>query len=156
MVKTIMIKGMMVKRLLIAFVLVGLTGCDQAVEASAKPTIASMIASGSEEVTSECSKGGVSLTCEFLSGDLPGSGKWHHAKVFISNQGQVDINVDDERFYQTDSDGGFYQGEQVGRFKFKGLQNSLAEVTVRSSNSESKINLAVWDSAGKKIMMASH
>ncbi|MCS3602752.1 hypothetical protein M2371_001961 [Buttiauxella sp. BIGb0471] len=150
------------KRLFIAFALIGLSGCDNASDqdsipsADSKPSISSMIANGTEELTSECTKGEVSLDCEFLSGDLLGSGKWHHAKVFISKQGKVDVTIDNERFYQIEASSGFYQGENVGKFRFKGLNNSIAEVTIRNSNSESKISLDAWNTDSKKFMIASY
>lgn len=144
------------KKLLCAFTLIGLVGCDNPPAVDSTPSIASMIASGTEERTTQCVKGDVSLVCEFLSGDLLGSGKWHHAKVFISKQGQVDITVDGEKFYQTGVESGFYQGENVGTFKFKGLNNSIAQVEIRNSNTESRLSLDVWNSKNQKYMTANN
>lgn len=155
-----LIKGMIVKRVLLILAFVGLTGCDNppakndASATSLKPSISEMIANGTEEKTSQCTKGDVSLNCEFLSGDLLGTGKWHYAKVFISKDGKVDVTVDGERFFSVGTDSYFHEGVDVGSFKFKGVKDSMAEVRVSNSNSGSTISLDVWNAAEKQFMMA--
>lgn len=155
-----LIKGMIVKRVLLILAFVGLTGCDNppakndASATSSKPSISEMIANGTEEKTSQCTKGDVSLNCEFLSGDLLGTGKWHYAKVFISKDGKVDVTVDGERFFSVGTDSYFHEGVDVGSFKFKGVKDSMAEVRVSNSNSGSTISLDVWNAAEKQFMMA--
>lgn len=160
--KTMTIKGMIVKRAFLVLAFVGLTGCDnppvknKASATDSKPSISEMIANGTEEKTSQCSKGDVSLNCEFLSGDLLGTGKWHYAKVFISKGGKVDVTVDAERFFSVGSNSYFHEGVDVGSFKFKGVKDSKAEVRISNSNSGSTISLDVWNAADKHFMMASY
>ena len=149
------------KRVLLILAFVGLTGCDNppakndASATSSKLNISEMIANGTEEKTSQCTKGNVSLNCEFLSGDLLGTGKWHYAKVFISKDGKVDVTVDEERFFSDGADSYFHEGVDVGSFKFKGVKDSKAEVRIGNSNSGSTISLDVWNAAEKQFMMAS-
>lgn len=150
------------KKLFVALALTSLVGCDNAANSNggqatnSKPSIDSMIASGTEEKTAECIKGRVSLDCEFLSGDLLGSGKWHHAKAFISTEGKVSVVVDGESFYVADSSSNFYEGQNEVTFNLKGLKNSKAELTLRSSNSNSEVSLDVWDSNDKHFMLANY
>ncbi|MCB5315765.1 hypothetical protein [Yersinia intermedia] len=145
------------KKLIITLAVLVLAGCDNQPERKIpeKPSIASMIASGTEEKTTNCSNGSVTSSCEFLSGDLLSSGKWHHAKVYISNTGDVDITVDGERFYKVDSDSGFYEGRNTITVTLKGLNKSSAEVSITNSNSGSRLSIDVYNKDGKKFMMAS-
>jgi hypothetical protein len=160
--QTMLIKGMTVKRALLVLAFVGLAGCDNppaknnASATDSKPSISEMIANWTEEKTSQCTKGGVSLNCEFLSGDLLGAGKWHYAKVFISKDGKVDVTVDAERFVSAGSNSYFHEGVDVGAFNFIGVKNSKAEVRISNSNSGSTISLNVWNAADKQFMMASY
>lgn len=134
-----------------------LTGCDgQVEEIPQKPTIASMIASGTEEITSVCEKGTASLKCEYLAGDLLGSGKWHHAIVHVSQSGEVSLSIDNETFYQTDARSGFVNGVKYGNFDFNGLKKAKATVSISNSNEGSRISLDAWDENDKKFMTASN
>lgn len=144
------------KMLLLLLAVMGLLGCDgtENPPLNSKLSIASMIANGKEEFATECSKGNVALKCEFLSGDLLGSGKWHHTIVYISNSGEVDIKVDNESFYQTDSDYGFHQGEKVSILKFKGGDGSLAEVKIRNANDKSMLTFDVFNKDSKRFVMS--
>lgn len=143
------------KKYILLMIIVSLFGCDNPKKDN-KLTIASMIASGKEERTTQCEKGSVSLKCEFLSGDLLGSGKWHHAIVYISNSGKLDVTVDNMGYYQTKENGGFSAGNQYAYFEFKGLNNSKAVVQINNTNEESRIDLNVWNANGDKYMTASN
>ena len=145
------------RKLLLLITVVTMAGCDGQVEKTPqKPTIASMIASGNEERTSVCEKGSVSLKCEYLAGDLLGSGKWHHAIVHVSQRGEVSLSIDNEAFYQTDARSGFLNGVKYGHFDFKGFKNSKATVSISNSNEGSRISLDAWDANEKKFMTASN
>lgn len=144
------------KKLLLLLAITSLLGCDD-VDKSAKNSkgsIASMIASGQEEFATECSNGNVTLKCEFLSSDLLGSGKWHYTTIYISNSGEVDINVDNEAFYKTDSDYDFHQGAKVSTLKFKGSNGSLAKVIIRNSNEKSTLTFDVYDKKSNRFAMS--
>lgn len=148
----------MKKFLAISVLAMVLAGCDNNKVSkptqSSKPTIAAMIASGTEEKTGQCTKGNVSLNCEFLSGDLLGSGKWHHAKLSISKDGDVSLSIDNEAFYQSDTNTNFYDGRKTTTFKFKGVKHSIAEVDIISSNEGSKLSLSAWNDKNEKYMIA--
>ncbi|EJJ3922860.1 hypothetical protein NI479_004990 [Salmonella enterica] len=148
----------MKKFLAISALVMVITGCDNnqsyKPEQSSKPTIAAMIASGTEEKTGQCTKGNVSLNCEFLSGDLLGSGKWHHAKLSISKDGDVSLSIDNEAFYQSDTNTKFYDGRKTTTFKFKGLKHSIAEVDIINSNEGSQLSLSAWNDKDEKYMIA--
>ncbi|MGG6045053.1 hypothetical protein [Salmonella enterica] len=149
----------MKKFLAISALAMVLAGCDNNKVSkptqSSKPTIAAMIASGTEEKTGLCTKGNVSLNCEFLSGDLLGSGKWHHAKLSISKNGDVSVSIDNEVFYQSDASTSFYDGRKTATFKFKGLKHSIAEVDIVDSNDESRLDLSAWNDKDEKYMSVS-
>lgn len=128
-----------------------LMGCDDS--SDTKPSIASMIASGKEEKTSSCEKGRVSLECEYLSGDLLGTGKWHYAKTSVSNDDyKMSLVIDNESFYIVNADNRFSQGEKYSTLTFKGLNGDSARITTRSSNSGSNVELEAWNDKNEKFM----
>lgn len=134
-----------------------LTACDNKTNSTlvSKPTIASMIASGNEKLTTECIKGDISLNCEFLSGDLLGTHKWHHAKFYLSNNGDAEMIIDNENFDRSDVRRGFYEGRNVTVFQFEGADGSRSEITIITSNNGSDINMDAWNKVGKKFMIGS-
>ncbi len=145
------------RKLLLIAAVVSMVGCDGQVDAPPqRPTIASMIANGTEERVSECEKGSVSLKCEYLSGDLLGSGKWHHAIVHISKSGDVSLSIDNLSYYQLDARSGFVNGEKFGHFDFSGPSKSKARVSISNSNDGSRISLDAWDANENKFMAASN
>lgn len=146
-----------VKKLLLIAALIILSGCDEHVNgAPQKLTIASMIASGKEERTTECVKGSVTLKCEFLSGDLLGSGKWHHAIIHIAKSGELSLTIDNVSYYQTDASSGFVDGEKYANFDFSGLNNAKATLHISNSNDGSQISLDAWDQKENQFMTASN
>ncbi|EFM4225754.1 hypothetical protein IGC89_000180 [Escherichia coli] len=137
--------------ILMSYVIVG---CDMGSTQPKKLTIAEMIANGKEEAGSQCTKGDVSLNCEFLSGDLTGTGKWHHTKVYISKSGNVDVSIDGEKFRKTSTDSTFSAGTNYALFDFESASGKKATVTISNSNDGSDISLEAFDKNGKKILIA--
>ncbi|EOC1352599.1 hypothetical protein ACTV70_000501 [Cronobacter dublinensis] len=147
----------MKKALSIIAVALMLSACDEqpAHIAPNKPTVAQMIANGTEEYTFDCKRGSVTTTCEILSGDQLGSGKWHHAQIFLSNQGQVDIKIDGEAFYQKDVDNSYFQGTRYTEIIFKGINGNSAKVTFSEDNDGKRINMEGYNKDAKRFMVAS-
>lgn len=133
-----------------------LAGCDnKSIDNPAKLSISQMIATGKQEKITQCQKGSVSLKCEYLSGDLLGTGKWHHTITHIANNGDVSIKVDGVNYYKTDSRSGFFDGEAFSEYEFKGMDGSKAIVHVSNKNEGSVIKVDVWNSKGKRFIMTS-
>lgn len=130
-----------------------LVGCDIGSTQPKKLTIAEMIATGKEEAGSQCSNGDVSLKCEFLSGDLTGSGKWHHTQVFVSKSGAVDLIVDGEKFKNISSDGKFASGTNYAIYHFKSPSSKTAVVTISNDNAGASMNIEASNKDGKKILI---
>jgi len=139
-----------------AFILMGCDNSSDRAETPTKPSIASMIASGTEERTVSCKNGSVSLDCEYLSGDLLGTGKWHYAKTSVSNDhNEMSLVIDNESFFMVHADNGFTQGTEYSTLTFKGLNGNSARITTRSSNSGSNVELEAWNDKNKKFMTIS-
>ena len=109
----------MKRALVVGLGLMALLGCDDKFQISKllppkdPPSIAEMIATGKEEITSECKKGDVSFNCEFLTGDLTGTGKWHHTKLYLHNNGRVDMIIDGKAYYQSDISSNTFAGQET-------------------------------------------
>ena len=142
----------------ITFILIGCDNSSDKAEASTKPSISSMIASGTEEKKISCKGGSVSLDCEYLSGDLLGTGKWHYAKTSVSNNhNEISLVIDNESFYLVNTDNHFAQGTERSTLTFKGLNGNgnSARIITRSSNSGSSVELEAWNSKNEKFMTIS-
>lgn len=135
------------------------TGCDDKFQMSKllppkEPlTIAEMIATGKEEMASECKKGDVSFNCEFLTGDLTGTGKWHHTKLYLHNSGKVDIIIDGNAYYQSDINSKTLSGEETTTFMMKGISGGRGEVNILSSNEGESLNFEAYDVDDKRFVM---
>lgn len=139
-----------------AFILIGCDNSSDGAETPTKPSIASMIASGTEERTVSCKNGRVSLDCEYLSGDLLGTGKWHYAKTSVSNNhNEISLVIDNEGFYLVNTDNYFSRGTEYSTLTFKGVNGNSARITTSSSNSGSSVELEAWNNKNKKFMTIS-
>lgn len=104
-------------------------------------------------MTSQCKKGEVSFNCEFLSGDLIGTGKWHHTKLYLHNSGSIDMNVDGQSFYQSDITRSTFEGQETTTFVMKGLKGSNGKVNIVRSNEGKSLNFEVYNSDDKRFVM---
>lgn len=135
------------------------TGCDDKFQMSKllppedPLTIAEMIATGKEEMASECKKGDVSFNCEFLTGDLTGTGKWHHTKLYLHNSGKVDMIIDGNAYYQSDINSKTLSGEETTTFMMKGISGGRGEVNILSSNEGKSLNFEAYDVDDKRYVM---
>lgn len=135
------------------------TGCDDKFQMSKllppkdPLTIAEMIATGKEEMASECKKGDVSFNCEFLTGDLTGTGKWHHTKLYLHNSGKVDMIIDGNAYYQSDINSKTLSGEETTTFMMKGVSGGRGEVNILSSNEGKSLNFEAYDVDDKRFVM---
>lgn len=135
------------------------TGCDDKFQMSKllppkdPLTIAEMIATGKEEMASECKKGDVSFNCEFLTGDLTGTGKWHHTKLYLHNSGNVDMIIDGNAYYQSDINSKTLSGEETTTFMMKGVSGGRGEVNIQSSNEGKSLNFEAYDVDDKRFVM---
>ncbi|HBR1419773.1 hypothetical protein ABK660_06325 [Klebsiella pneumoniae] len=135
------------------------TGCDDKFQMSKllppkdPLTIAEMIATGKEEMASECKKGDVSFNCEFLTGDLTGNGKWHHTKLYLYNGGRVDMVVDGKAYYQSDIRSNNFAGQETTSFTMKGVDGDHGEVNIVRSNEGKSLNFEAYDKGGKRFVM---
>ncbi|NHV08538.1 hypothetical protein G9X43_06605 [Cronobacter turicensis] len=147
----------MKKALSIIAVALMLSACDDQPThtAPSKPTVAQMIANGTEEYTFDCKKGSFTTNCEILSGDQQGSGKWHHATIYISKEGQVDIKIDGEAFYQHDVNNSFFQGTRYSNIIFKGVNGNSAKVTLSKDNDGTRLSMEGYNKDAKRFMLAS-
>ncbi|TCW07742.1 hypothetical protein EDF73_11272 [Raoultella sp. BIGb0138] len=112
-----------------------------------------MIATGKEEMTSECKKGDVSFNCEFLSGDLTGTGKWHHTKLYLHNSGRVDMIVDGNVYYQSDISNSSFAGQETTSFTMKGVSGDHGEVNLVRSNEGKSLNFEAYNKSDKRFVM---
>lgn len=135
------------------------TGCDDKFQVSKLlppkdlPSIAEMIATGKEEMTSECKKGDVSFNCEFLTGDLTGTGKWHHTKLYLHNSGSVDMIIDGKAYYQSDISSNTFAGQETTSFTMKGAGGENGEVNIVRSNEGKSLNFEAYNKDDKRFVM---
>lgn len=112
-----------------------------------------MIATGKEEITSECKKGDVSFNCEFLTGDLTGTGKWHHTKLYLHNNGRVDMIIDGKAYYQSDISSNTFAGQETTTFTMKGVGGDNGEVNIVRSNEGKSLNFEAYNKDDKRFVM---
>lgn len=149
----------MKKVLVVALSLMALLGCDDKFQISKllppkdPLSIAEMIATGKEEMTSECKKGNVSFNCEFLTGDLTGSGKWHHTKLYLHNIGRVDMIIDGNAYYQSDISNSNFAGQETTSFTMKGVSGDHGEVNLVRSNEGKSLNFEAYNKDDKRFVM---
>lgn len=151
-----------VKKILIGVVgILLLAGCDdnkpqppKSILPESKLSISEMISASKEERVSECKSGSESLNCEFLGGDLLGSGKWHHSKLFIHNNGKIDLVIDGNPYYQVDSSNSTYAGNRYTNFEMKGLRDeATATITITNSNDGKSLSFEGMNSEGAKFVI---
>ena len=147
------------KVLVVGLSLMSLMGCDDKFQISKltppkdPPSIAEMIATGKEEMASECKKGDVSFNCEFLTGDLTGSGKWHHTKLYMHNSGRVDMIIDGNAYYQDDISNSSFAGQETTSFTMKGVSGDRGEVNLVRSNEGKSLNFEAYNKDDKRFVM---
>ena len=149
----------MKRALVVGLGLMALLGCDDKFQISKllppkdPPSIAEMIATGKEEITSECKKGDVYFNCEFLTGDLTGTGKWHHTKLYLHNNGMVDMIIDGKAYYQSDISSNTFAGQETTTFIMKGVGGDNGEVNIVRSNEGKSINFEAYNKDDKRFVM---
>lgn len=149
----------MIKILVIGLGVMALMGCDDKFQLSklAPPkdplSISEMVASGKEEMASECKKGDVSFDCEFLTGDLTGTGKWHHTKLNLYNSGKVDMVVDGKPYIQSDVSSSTLEGRETTTFIMRDAQGGRGAVNIVSSNESKSLNFEAYDHNDRRFVM---
>ncbi|HIE8962608.1 TPA: hypothetical protein ACXP5Z_004984, partial [Klebsiella pneumoniae] len=101
----------------------------------------------------DCKNGSVSTECLITSGDQLGTGKWRHAKLNISGS-DASLNMDNEKFIQTDVNSWFLDGSRVTIHKMQSISNSTAEIRIDKSNSETTLSVDVKNEDNKLVMTA--
>lgn len=136
-----------------------ISGCDDKFQMSKllppkdPLSIAEMISTGKEEMATECKKGTTSFNCEFLTGDLIGSGKWHHTKLYLYNNGKVDMVVDGKPYYQSGVGSNTVEGQEITSFMLKGVGGGRGEVNLVSSNEGKSLNFEAYNADDKRFVM---
>lgn len=149
----------MKRALVVGLGLMALLGCDDKFQISKllppkdPSSIAEMIATGKEEITSECKKGDVSFNCEFLTGDLTGRGKWHHTELYLHNSGMVDMIIDGKAYYQSDISSNTFAGQETTTFTMKGVGGDNGEVNIVRSNEGKSLNFEAYNKDDKRFVM---
>lgn len=147
------------KVLVVGLSLMALLGCDDKFQISKllppkdPLSIAEMIATGQEEMASECKKGDVSFNCEFLTGDLTGTGKWHHTKLYLHNSGRADMIIDGNAYYQSDISNNSYVGQETTSFTMEGVGGEHGKVNVVRSNEGKSLNFEAYNKDDKRFVM---
>lgn len=128
-----------------------LTGCDNSkAENPAQKTVQQ---DSVEQFKFDCVKG-TAIECTVVAGDLLGSGKWHHAKVYIYPD-NIDANIDGEHFSKEDFDSSLFEGQKISTYKLKSATGKVAEFTVSEKSAAKMLSLDAWGSDGKKYLTAS-
>ncbi|EJH4501889.1 hypothetical protein C5952_17690 [Cronobacter sakazakii] len=133
-----------------------LSACDDqsAHTAPGKPTVAQMIANGTEKFTFDCSKGQFTTKCEILAEDLLGSRRWHHAQIFIFKDGRIDLNIDGGVFYPHSERNTFLQEARNSTIILKGGNGYSAKVTLSEDNYGMLLILEGFNKDAKRFMIA--
>ncbi len=149
----------MKKMLVLGLASLIVSGCDDKFQMSKllppkdPPSIAEMISTGKEKMTFECKKGEVSFNCEFLTGDLTGTGKWHHTKLYLHTSGKVDMVIDGRTYYQSDVSSDTFAGQETTTFVMKGIDGGRGEVNIVRSNEGKSLNFEAYGSDDKRFVM---
>lgn len=136
-----------------------LTGCDDKFQLSKlgppsdPPSISEMIASGKEELSYECKKGAVTYDCEFLTGDLLGSGKWHHTKIYLHSENTANMNIDGISYYQKSIHRSTFDGDNNTTIQLAEPKGGKATLEIVKSNNGDSINFSAYDAEDKKFAM---
>lgn len=144
-------EGMWMRKLIfLALVFITLVGCDQK---PIQPTVQQEKKAEYEEYKFDCSSNNRRVECNVVAGDLLGSGKWHHAKIYMYS-GEVDANIDGSHYIKTDFRTSFYEGNKYNTFELKASDKSYAEVTIVDDKDGMKLTLEAWDKDGKRFISA--
>lgn len=141
--------------LLFLVVVLNTAACDDLKQSAENESVAALIVNGREKPAYQCDARGALLSCEFLSDDLAGSGKWHHSIIVISRTGKVNLKIDGESFFQTSINNGFDHGDTFSTYMFKAEDGTVGEVTLNNSNAKNNIILNAWAPGGRKILATS-
>lgn len=101
----------------------------------------------------ECQNGEVSFNCEFLTGDLTGTGKWHHTKLYLHTNGKVDMVIDEKAYYQRDVSSDTFAGQETTTYAMKGINGGRGEVNIVRSNERKSLNFEAYNSDDKRFVM---
>lgn len=133
-------------------VMASLLGCDQS------PSVQSSVSQPKtekkyEEFKFECSSNSGKTNCTVVAGDLLGSGKWHHAKIYMA-EGNVDANIDGEHYSKIDFSSDFYEGIKYNVFKLESTSGNTANVTITQDQTTTGISFEAHNQQGEKFLTA--
>lgn len=154
--------GLMMKKTILTTLMPALAlsaGCDDKFQLSNlappsdPPSISEMIATGKEELSYECKKGSVTYDCEFLTGDLQGSGKWHHTKIYLHSASSANMNIDGVSYYQKSIERSTFDGDNNITIQLAEPRGGKATLQIVKSNNGDSINFSAYDAEDKKFAM---
>ena len=145
----------MKKILLIIVGVMVLAGCDGKSQAlkplpSQNPlSIAEMIATNKESVAAECRKGEGSFSCEFITGDLNKSGKWHHTWLNPHKGGEAEMVIDGNRYNMDDIQSNASASQETTSFLMKSAVGDRSAIKVVSSDEGKSLRFEAYGSDNK-------
>ena len=140
--------------LIVAGVLV-LAGCDGKSQAlkplpSQNPlSIAEMMATNKEAMTSECRKGEGLFSCEFITGDLTEPGKWHHTWLNLRKGRDAEMVIDGQRYKLDDVESKASAREETTSFFLKNAGGGRGEIKIVSSDEGKSLSFNAYRSDNK-------
>lgn len=146
--------------LLIAAGVMMLAGCDvksQALKSLPSQdtlSIAEMIATGKEAISSECKKSEGSFNCEFLTGDLTEPGKWHHTQLNLYQGGEADMAIDGNLYHLYAVESKTSAKQETTSFLMKGVESGRGEIKIVRSDEGKLLNFDAYDSDNKHYTKA--
>lgn len=128
-----------------------LTGCDnnkaesQVQEAAQQESV--------EQFKFDCVKG-TAIECTIVAGDQLGTGKWHHAAVYIYPD-NIDANIDGEHFSKDGFDSSLFEGHKISTYSLVSAEGKKASLIVTEKGASVNLRLEAWNSEGKRFLTAS-
>jgi len=142
------------KILLVTVGVMVLAGCDGKSQAlkplpSQNPlSIAEMMATNKEATAAECRKGEGSFSCEFITGDLNKSGKWHHTWLNL-HKGEAEMVIDGNRYKLDDVESNASARQETTSFFMKSAVGERGAIKVVSSDEGKFLSFEAYGSDNK-------
>lgn len=104
-------------------------------------------------MASECKAGVISFNCEFLTKDLVDPDKWHHTKLYLNNNGKVDMDIDGKAYFQDSVESDTFSGQETTSYSLTSADGERGEVRVVRTNSSASLNFDAYHLGGKRYVM---
>lgn len=112
-------------------------------------SIAEMIATNKKAMTSECRKEQGSFSCEFITGDLTETSKWHHTWLNLHKGGEAEMVIDGDPYNLDNVENNASARQEITSFFMKSAGGAKGEITIVKSHEGKSLRFDAYGSDNK-------